>query len=179
MRVFLIGSTGRDHALAWKLAASPLLSRLYAAPGNPGIGEQAELVSVDVMDKEAVLAFCKENKIDLVVIGPSGPLLAGLTDYLEAAGIRVFGPSAAAAQLEGSKTFTKRLCAANNIPAASFAEFRERETARRYVLEREPPIILKIETPHAGKGVIVARTVDEAYSKVGISASSVLLTVRQ
>src|SRR5262245_39922109 len=123
MNVLLIGSGGREHALAWKLAASPLLTRLYAAPGNPGIAREAELVSLDVADHAAVVAFCRERKIDLVVVGPEAPLVAGIADDLRAAGIKVFGPSKAAAQLEGSKGFTKDLCARQNIPTAAYGRF--------------------------------------------------------
>src|SRR3954468_22918194 len=114
MNVLLLGSGGREHALAWKIAASPLLTKLYAAPGNPGIGKQAELVKLDVADHAAVAAFCQDKKIDLVVVGPEGPLVAGVADDLRAWGIRVFGPSKAAARLEGSKGFTKDLCARFN-----------------------------------------------------------------
>src|SRR5690242_7342798 len=111
MNVLLIGSGGREHALAWKLAASPMLTKLYAAPGNPGIAKEAELVALDIADHAAVVAFCREKKIDLVVVGPEAPLVAGIADDLRDAGVKVFGPSRAAAQLEGSKGFTKDLCA--------------------------------------------------------------------
>jgi phosphoribosylamine--glycine ligase len=111
MNVLLIGSGGREHALAWKIAASPMLTKLYAAPGNPGIAREAECVALDISDHAAIVAFCKDKKIDLVVVGPEAPLVAGIADDLAAAGIRVFGPSKAAAQLEGSKGFTKDLCA--------------------------------------------------------------------
>src|SRR5690349_1031104 len=123
MNVLLIGSGGREHALAWKLAASPMLSRLYAAPGNPGIAKEAELVALDVADHAAVAAFCLDKKIDLVVVGPEAPLVAGLADDLRAKGIKVFGASKAAAQLEGSKGFTKDLCARQNIPTAAYGRF--------------------------------------------------------
>src|SRR5690349_9705681 len=106
MNVLLIGSGGREHALAWKLAASPLLTKLYAAPGNPGIGGEAELVALSIDDHAGIVAFCKTKEIDLVVVGPEGPLVAGLSDALRQAGVKVFGPSKAAAQLEGSKGFT-------------------------------------------------------------------------
>jgi phosphoribosylamine--glycine ligase len=166
MKVLLIGSGGREHALAWKLAASPLLTKLYAAPGNPGIGETAELVELKIADHKAVAAFCKENRIDLVVVGPEAPLCAGLADDLDLAGIKVFGPSAAAARLEGSKSFTKQLCAANKIPAARFSEFREREAAKDYVRKHGAPIVLKADGLHAGKGVVVAMTLKEAIAAV-------------
>jgi phosphoribosylamine--glycine ligase len=162
MKVLLIGSGGREHALAWKLAASPLLTRLYAAPGNPGIAQEAEVVDLKVADHGAVGAFCRSEKIDLVVVGPEVPLVAGLADHLEAGGIKVFGPSAKAAQLEGSKSFTKHICADNKIPTARFAEFRDAEAARKYIRDQGAPIVLKADGLHAGKGVIVAMTMDEA-----------------
>jgi phosphoribosylamine--glycine ligase len=130
MNVLLIGSGGREHALAWKLAASPLLTKLYASPGNPGIAQEAELVDLAVTDHAAIARFCGDKKIDLVVIGPEAPLVAGLADDLAAAGIRVFGPSAKAAQLEGSKRFTKRIAVENGIPTGAYAEFTDAEAAR-------------------------------------------------
>jgi phosphoribosylamine---glycine ligase len=166
MNVLLIGSGGREHALAWKLAASPLLTKLFAAPGNPGIGQEAELVDLNIADHSAVGAFCKANRVDLVVVGPEAPLVAGLADQLGAAGIKVFGPSAAAAQLEGSKAFTKRIAAENGIPTAAYAEFTDAEAARRHIREHGAPIVLKADGLHAGKGVVVAMTLDEALAAV-------------
>src|SRR4051812_35682303 len=110
MNILLLGSGGREHALAWKMAASPLVERLYCAPGNAGIAQEAEIVALDTADHAAVIAFCKANRIDLVVVGPEAPLCAGIVDDLEAAGIKAFGPSKKAAQLEGSKGFTKDIC---------------------------------------------------------------------
>src|SRR5690606_437556 len=130
MKVLLIGSGGREHALAWKLAQSPKLTALFAAPGNPGIAEHAELLSLNTEDNAAVLDFCREAAIDLVVIGPDAPLVAGLADTLRDAGIAVFGPSAAAAQLEGSKGFTKDLCARYNIPTGAYQRFTNAEAAK-------------------------------------------------
>ena len=130
MNVLLIGSGGREHALAWKLAASPLLTKLYAVPGNPGIAKEAELVALDIADHAAVAAFCRQKSIDLVVVGPEGPLVAGLGDDLRAEGIKVFGPSKAAAQLEGSKGFTKDLCAKYGIPTAGYGRFRDADAAQ-------------------------------------------------
>jgi phosphoribosylamine--glycine ligase len=164
MKVLLIGSGGREHALAWKLAASPLLTKLYAAPGNPGIGAEAELIDLKIADHAAVESFCKQKQLDLVVVGPEAPLVAGLADHLGQAGIKVFGPKAKAARLEGSKSFTKRLCAANNIPTARFAEFRQCKAAKDYVKKHGAPIVLKADGLHAGKGVAVAMTVDEALA---------------
>ena len=158
MKVLLLGSGGREHALAWKLAASPLLTKLYAAPGNPGIAEEAEIVDLKAADHEAVEAFCKTNHIDLVVVGPEAPLVAGLVDRLKAANIRAFGPVAGAARLEGSKSFTKQLCAANHIPTAKFFEFRDKAEAKKYLDKTGAPIVLKADGLHAGKGVVVAMT---------------------
>jgi phosphoribosylamine---glycine ligase len=164
MNVLLLGSGGREHALAWKLAASPLLSNLYAAPGNPGIAEEAEIVGLKIDDHVAIEAFCKANKIDLVVVGPEAPLVAGLVDRLNAAKIRAFGPIAAAARLEGSKSFTKELCAENNIPTARYAEFRDKVAAKKYLEKTGAPTVLKADGLHAGKGVVVAMTMEEALA---------------
>ena len=166
MNVLLLGSGGREHALAWKLAASPLLTKLYAAPGNPGIAREAEIVALDVDDHAAVTAFCKEHAVDLVVVGPEAPLVAGLGDVLRAAGIRVFGPSKAGAQLEGSKGFTKDLCARFSIPTAAYRRFSDAEAARAYIREQGAPIVVKADGLAAGKGVTVAMTVDEALEAV-------------
>ncbi|MER8749765.1 phosphoribosylamine--glycine ligase [Mesorhizobium sp. M1050] len=164
MNVLLLGSGGREHALAWKIAASPLLTRLYAAPGNPGIGGEAELVKLDIADHAAVTVFCKEKKIDLVVVGPEGPLVAGIADDLRAQGIRVFGPSKAAAQLEGSKGFTKDLCARYNIPTAAYGRFGDLASAKAYVEKMGAPIVIKADGLAAGKGVTVAMTLGEAQA---------------
>ena len=129
MNILLIGSGGREHALAWKMAASPLLTKLWCAPGNAGIAQDAECVALDVVNHAAVIDFCKTNKVDLVVVGPEAPLVAGLGDALRAQNIRVFGPSAAAAQLEGSKGFTKDLCARFGIPTAAYASVGIAQTA--------------------------------------------------
>ncbi|MER8366218.1 phosphoribosylamine--glycine ligase [Mesorhizobium sp. M0306] len=164
MRVLLIGSGGREHALAWKMAASPLLTKLYAAPGNPGIGGEAELVRLDVSDHAAVVRFCREKEIDLVVVGPEGPLVAGIADDLRAEGIRVFGPSKAAARLEGSKGFTKDLCARYGIPTAAYGRFGDLGSAKAYVEKTGAPIVIKADGLAAGKGVTVAMTLDEALA---------------
>lgn len=166
MNVLLIGSGGREHALAWKLAASPLAGKLYATPGNPGIAEQATLVDLKISDHAAVEHFCKSREVGLVIVGPEAPLVAGIADDLSKAGIKVFGPSAAAARLEGSKSFTKHICAANNIPTGKFAEFRDREAAKKYVRKTGAPIVLKADGLHAGKGVVVAMTMNEAMTGV-------------
>ncbi|MER8590206.1 MULTISPECIES: phosphoribosylamine--glycine ligase [unclassified Mesorhizobium] len=164
MRVLLIGSGGREHALAWKIAASPLLTKLYAVPGNPGIGREAELVRLDIADHTAVARFCLENEIGLVVVGPEGPLVAGIADDLRAEGIRVFGPSKAAARLEGSKGFTKDLCARYGIPTAAYGRFDDLASARAYVEKTGAPIVIKADGLAAGKGVTVAMTLDEALA---------------
>jgi phosphoribosylamine---glycine ligase len=166
MKVLLIGSGGREHALAWKLAASAKLEKLYCAPGNPGIADYAELVALDVTDHAAIIAFAKEKAIDLVVVGPEAPLVAGLADDLTAAGIRVFGPSKLAAQLEGSKGFTKDLCARFNIPTGAYGRFNNAPKAKAYVREMGAPIVVKADGLAAGKGVVVAMTLDEALDAV-------------
>jgi phosphoribosylamine--glycine ligase len=164
MKVLLLGSGGREHALAWRLAASPLLTKLYAAPGNPGIAKEAELVALDVGDHAAVGRFCKDNGIDLVVVGPEAPLVAGIADDLRAQGIRVFGPSKAAAQLEGSKGFTKDLCARHGIPTGAYGRFDNLAAAKAYVEDRGAPIVIKADGLAAGKGVTVAMTLAEAIA---------------
>ncbi|MGX5840740.1 phosphoribosylamine--glycine ligase [Mesorhizobium sp. ArgA1] len=162
MRVLLIGSGGREHALAWKITASPLLTRLYAAPGNPGIAREAELIKLDIADHAAVATFCKDNAIDLVVVGPEGPLVAGIADDLRDQGIRVFGPSKRAARLEGSKGFTKDLCAKYDIPTAAYGRFTDLAAAKAYVEKVGAPIVIKADGLAAGKGVTIAMTLDEA-----------------
>ena len=164
MNVLLIGSGGREHALAWKLAQSPGLSKLFAAPGNPGIAEHAELVKVDAADHAATIAFCRQEAIALVVIGPEAPLVDGLGDSLRAAGIRVFGPSRAAAQLEGSKGFTKDLCAEQGIPTASYVRAHDKAAASEALSRFGTPVVIKADGLAAGKGVIVAASPEEAES---------------
>ncbi len=166
MRVLLIGAGGREHALAWRLAQSPILTRLFAAPGNPGVAEHATLVPVDPADHANVIAFCRSERIELVVIGPEQPLVDGLTDALEAAGIRAFGPSRAAAQLEGSKTFTKELCTEAGIPTAAGRTFTDAAAARAHIHLTGAPIVVKADGLAAGKGVTVAETVEEALAAV-------------
>lgn len=166
MKVLLIGSGGREHALAWKIAQSPLLEELYAAPGNPGIAEHATLSDVKVEDHAAVVALCKEKAIDFVVVGPEAPLVAGLADDLRAAGIATFGPSAAAAQLEGSKGFTKDLCARYNIPTGAYKRFKDAESAKAYVHEQGAPIVIKADGLAAGKGVTVAMEIGDALAAI-------------
>jgi phosphoribosylamine--glycine ligase len=166
MNILLIGSGGREHALAWKMASSPLLTKLWCAPGNAGIAQEAECVALDVADHAAVIQFCKQNKIDLVVVGPEVPLAAGIVDDLASAGIKAFGPSKAAAQLESSKGFTKDLCKANNIPTAAYERFREADLAKAYIRKQGAPIVVKADGLAAGKGVVVAMTLAEAESAI-------------
>jgi phosphoribosylamine--glycine ligase len=166
MNVLLIGGGGREHALAWALSASPLLTSLHCAPGNPGIAEVATLAAVDVADHPAVIAYCRQHQITFVVVGPEAPLVAGLADDLSGAGIKVFGPSKAAAQLEGSKGFTKDLCREFDIPTAAYERFTESGAARDYVKRMGAPIVIKADGLAAGKGVVVAMTLDEALSAI-------------
>jgi phosphoribosylamine--glycine ligase len=166
MHVLLLGSGGREHALAWALAASPLLTRLTCAPGNAGMAALAECVPLDLADHGAVVAFCRQHRVDLVVVGPEGPLVAGLVDDLSAAGIRAFGPSRAAARLEGSKGFTKDLCRVHAIPTASYGRFSDAASARAHLARVGAPIVVKADGLAAGKGVVVAETLAEAEAAV-------------
>ena len=167
MNVLLIGGGGREHALAWALSASPLLTRLIAAPGNAGIAELADCVELDVSDHEAVARFARAEAIDLVVVGPEAPLVAGLADSLAAAGIKTFGPSAAAARLEGSKGFTKDLCRDERIPTAAYAWFDEPDAALAHLASRPAgPVVVKADGLAAGKGVTVCAAPDEAEAAV-------------
>ncbi|OZA93804.1 MAG: phosphoribosylamine--glycine ligase [Erythrobacter sp. 34-65-8] len=166
MNILLLGSGGREHALAWKLAQSRLLAgtedKLYAAPGNPGIADHATCVALDVTDHGGVIAFCEEHRIGLVVVGPEAPLVDGLADSLRGEGIAVFGPSRAAAQLEGSKGFTKDLCQRAGIPTAGYVRTASLEEARRALGGFAPPYVLKADGLAAGKGVVIADTREEA-----------------
>jgi phosphoribosylamine--glycine ligase len=171
MNILILGSGGREHALAWKMAASPLADKLYCAPGNAGIAQEAECVALDIADHKAVIAFCKQAKIDFVVVGPEGPLCAGIVDDLEAAGIKTFGPGKWAARLEGSKGFTKDLCKANNIPTAAYERFKGADAAKAYVRKKGAPIVVKADGLAAGKGVVVAETVAEAEAAIDMMFS--------
>src|SRR6202051_1335947 len=166
MNILLLGSGGREHALAWKMAASPLTDRLICAPGNAGIAREAEWVAIELADHSAVIALCRTNGIDFVVVGPEAPLCAGIVDDLEAAGIKAFGPSAAAARLEGSKGFTKDLCKANGIPTAAYERFRAAAPAKTYARAQGTPIVIKADGLASGKGVVVAQNVVEAEAAV-------------
>jgi phosphoribosylamine--glycine ligase len=162
MNVLLVGSGGREHALAWALAASPIVTKLYCAPGNAGIAMVAETVPIAVTDLDGLTTFAKEKRIDFVVIGPEGPLVAGLWDKLEAAGIKTLGPSAAGAQLEGSKGFVKDLCAANDIPTAAYGRFTSADAAKDFAARQSLPVVIKADGLAQGKGVVIAETHDEA-----------------
>lgn len=166
MNVLLIGSGGREHGLAWKLAQSPLLTKFYAAPGNPGIAESAELVALDITDHQAVIDFCRANHVELVVVGPEAPLVAGIADDLRAAGFAVFGPDKAPAQLEGSKAFTKALCDRANIPTAGYRAVHSLDEARAALATFGAPVVVKADGLAAGKGVVVAMTAAEAEDAV-------------
>ncbi len=164
MKILLIGSGGREHALAWKMAQSPLAEKIYAAPGNPGIAEFAECVKIST--NAEIVNFAQEKNIDLVVIGPEAPLVAGLVDDLENAGVKAFGPNKAAAQLEGSKIFAKNLMKKYNIPTAKFETFDNLDAAKNYIREVGAPIVIKADGLAAGKGVIVAQNLDDALNAV-------------
>jgi phosphoribosylamine--glycine ligase len=166
MNILLLGSGGREHALAWKMAASPLIDQFYCAPGNAGIAQQAECVALDLTDHAAIVAFCRDRGIDLVVVGPEAPLCAGIVDDLESAGIKAFGPSRAAARLEGSKGFTKDLCRANRIPTATYGRFKDASAAKDHIRRHGAPIVVKADGLAAGKGVVVAQSEAEAEAAV-------------
>jgi len=164
MNILLVGSGGREHALAWKLAQSPSCKRLYAAPGNPGIADCADIVALDTGDHKAVIGFCHENEVSLVVVGPEAPLVTGLADDLRAEGIAVFGPGKDAAQLEGSKAFTKRLCDRANIPTARYGEVHNYQEGMAACFDvcGEAPYVIKADGLAGGKGVVIAEYNDAA-----------------
>ena len=164
MRVLVVGGGGREHALCWAIAASPLCDALYCAPGNAGIAEIATCIAILAEDIDRLVTWSREERIDFVVVGPEAPLVAGLADRLRAAGIKTFGPSTSAARLEGSKAFTKGFCERHAIPTAAFASFTDLDAAKAYVREKGAPIVVKADGLAAGKGVVMAETVDEALS---------------
>src|ERR1700747_2914314 len=168
MHILLIGSGGREHALAWKIAASPLVTKLWCAPGKAGIAREAECVALDIANHAAVIDFCKQNDVELVVVGPETPLAAGIVDDLTAAGIKAFGPGKQAAQLEGSKGFTKDLCAEFNIPTGAYKRFDNAADALAYVRAQGAPIVVKADGLAAGKGVVVAKTLAEAEAAIAM-----------
>jgi phosphoribosylamine--glycine ligase len=166
MNVLLLGSGGREHAIAIALAKSPLLETLFVAPGNPGVAALARTVALDLKDHSAIIAFCKANHIDLAVVGPEAPLVAGIVDGLTAAGIKAFGPRKAAARLEGSKTFAKDFCARFKIPTAAYARFADAASAKTYVGAKGAPIVVKADGLAAGKGVTLAASIEEAEAAI-------------
>jgi len=166
MKVLVVGSGGREHALCWAISASPLCDALYCAPGNAGISDVATLVPIGAEDVDAIVAWVKDNGIDFVVIGPEGPLVLGLADKLAEAGVKAFGPSAAAAQLEGSKGFMKDLLAKYGVPTAFYQRFTDADAAKDYVRQHGAPIVVKADGLAAGKGVTVARTQEEAFAAI-------------
>ena len=184
MRILVVGGGGREHALCWAISASPLCSKLYCAPGNAGIAEVAECIDVGAEDIPGQVALAQRLKIDFVVIAPDAPLVAGMADALAAAGIRAWGPTKAAARLEGSKSFTKELCRANNIPTAAYEHFTDLARAEAYIRTQGVPIVVKADGLAAGKGVIIAETVEQAVgavrdmlsgNKFGAAGSSVVI----
>ena len=168
MNILLLGSGGREHALAWKIAASPLLTKLWCAPGNAGIAQEAACVALDVADHAAVIDFCRNNAVDLVVVGPEAPLAAGIVDDLASAGIKAFGPGRRASQLEGSKGFTKALCTEFGIPTGAYGRFGNAGEALAYARQRGAPIVVKADGLAAGKGVVVAMTMADAEAAIAL-----------
>jgi phosphoribosylamine---glycine ligase len=166
MKVLVVGSGGREHALCWAISGSPMLTKLYCAPGNPGIAAVAECVNVGVLDIPTLVGFAQDNAIDLVVPGPEAPLVAGITDAMEAVGIACCGPTRAAAQLEGSKTFAKEIADAAGIPTALWERFEDSEAARAFIRRRGTPVVVKADGLAAGKGVVVAATEEEAIAAI-------------
>ncbi|MGA9290550.1 MAG: phosphoribosylamine--glycine ligase, partial [Anaerobacillus sp.] len=166
MKVLVIGRGGREHVLAWKAAQSSLVDQVYVAPGNAGMAESSQLVPIEESDHEGLVAFAKKEDIGLTLVGPEQPLLDGIVNRFKDAGLRVFGPTQEAALIEGSKTFAKELMVANDIPAAHSKSFTDYKEAKAYVKEMGAPIVLKADGLAAGKGVVVAMTLDEALESL-------------
>ena len=166
MKVLVIGSGGREHALCWAIAKSPMCDELYCAPGNAGIDQVAICVDIATDDYKGIVEYAVENSVDIVIVGPEAPLVDGLVDKLEHAGIKAFGPNAKAAMLEGSKGFMKDLCARYNIPTAEYGRFDEPEAAKEFIIRHDAPIVVKADGLAAGKGVIICRNKNEAYAAV-------------
>jgi phosphoribosylamine--glycine ligase len=166
MRILLVGSGGREHALAWAIAASPLCDKLFVAPGNAGTATEGENVPIAADDILGLVRFARDNAVDFVVVGPEAPLVAGLADAMVAAGIKCFGPSAAAAQLEGSKAFMKSVCDAAGVPTAAWARFTDADAAKAHVRAQGAPIVVKADGLAAGKGVVVAASIEEALAAI-------------
>jgi len=168
MRVLIVGSGGREHALVWRLAQSPRVTALYAAPGNPGMARHARSVPIKADALDDLVAFAERERIDLTVVGPEVPLILGIADRFRARGLAIFGPTADAAQLEGSKVFAKQLMAKHRIPTARFRTFRDVVSARQFACELEAPLVVKADGPAAGKGAIVCRTLEEADRAIAL-----------
>jgi phosphoribosylamine--glycine ligase len=166
MRVLVVGSGGREHALAWAISASPLVDRLFCAPGNAGIAEEAECIAIGATDIKGLVRFCRGERVDFVVVGPEAPLVLGLVDALEAEGIAAFGPSAAASAIEASKAFAKDLFVRAQIPTAAYRRFRDPAAAKAFIASHGAPIVIKADGLAAGKGVVVADDLDSAYQAV-------------
>jgi len=166
MRVLVVGSGGREHALAWSISASPLVDRLFCAPGNAGMAEEAECVAIGATDIRGLVEFCRKEQIDFVIVGPEGPLVLGLVDALEAEGIPAFGPSAAASAIEASKAFAKDLCVRSQIPTATHRRFRDPAAAKAFIATHGAPIVVKVDGLAGGKGVVVAEDLGAAYRAV-------------
>lgn len=164
MKILVVGSGGREHSLCWAIAASPLCEKLWCAPGNAGIAQQAECVAIAADDIDGLVTFAEREAVDLVVVGPEQPLVMGLVDRLEEKGIKAFGPRAAAAELEGSKGFMKDICAKYDIPTAAYGRFTDIEKAKAFICDHGAPIVVKADGLAAGKGVTVAQTLDEALN---------------
>ncbi|HIP82100.1 MAG TPA: ATP-grasp domain-containing protein, partial [Desulfocapsa sulfexigens] len=168
MKVLVVGSGGREHALVWKIHQSPRVSKIYCAPGNAGIKRMAECVDLSVTDVDGLVSFAKKEKIDLTVVGPELSLMAGIVDVFEREGLRIFGPSQDGAILEGSKVYTKEFLKKYNIPSAKFKVFKDRKKAKKYIEKCGAPLVVKADGLAAGKGVIVAATIKEAKEAVDL-----------
>src|SRR6185503_10714806 len=162
MKILVIGSGGREHALVWKISRSPRVTKIYCAPGSAGIGELAELVAIAPEQIEELADFAAKEKISLTVVGPELPLTLGITDLFEERGLKIFGPNKAAAQLEGSKAFAKSMLDENHIPTAAFGTFTDAASAKAYLAQREPPYVIKADGLAAGKGVLICANREEA-----------------